>query len=171
MADTPRMQRKNMAHFIDTTFGGTTPSWYRLGKDLEEFNVEMNPDVTQFKNILGENGFTHNGYEVSANSEPFYARQGDALFEQLQAIADDMLQYEGCQTQGCEVHLWEAGTTSGTYKAYKQTCYVVPTSYGGDTSGYQIPFTVYYTGEKTVGTFTPDGNGGGTFATGFTPAS
>jgi len=27
------------------------------------------------------------------------------------------------------------------------------TSYGGDTQGYQIPFTVHYTGIKQTGTF------------------
>lgn len=30
------------------------------------------------------------------------------------------------------------------YTAIKRRCYIVPTSYGGDTSGYQIPFTVRY---------------------------
>lgn len=43
--------------------------------------------------------------------------------------------------------------TSGAYEAYQQECYVTPTSYGGDTSGYQIPFTVNYVGERTKGTY------------------
>lgn len=159
-----KMQRKLGAHYIDSTFGGTTPSWYRLGKDLSEYNVELNPDITQDKNILGESTFINNGYEISANAEPFYARVGDPLFTQLQSIIDTQAQYEGCATSALDVHLWDAGTTSGTFKAFKQSCYVVPTSYGGDTSGYQIPFTVYYTGDKVEGIFTPDGSGGGTFA-------
>ena len=159
-----RMQRKFFQNFIDTSMNGTTPSYYRPGKDLEEFNIEMNPDTENSKNILGESTFIHNGYEISADADPFYARTGDAMFEQLQKIIDDGLQYEGCATNMIEVHLWEAGTTSGTYKAYKQGIYVVPTSYGGDTSGYQIPFTVNYVGEKKSGYFTPDGAGSGTFA-------
>ena len=163
-AEVQKMQRKFFQNFIDTTMNGTTPSYYRLGKDLEEFNFEMNPDTETSKNILGESTFVHNGYEISADAEPFYARTGDALFEQLQKIIDEGLQYEGCATTMIEVHLWDAGTTSGTYKAYKQPCYIVPTSYGGDTSGYQIPFTVNYVGEKTAGYFTPDGAGSGTFA-------
>ena len=159
-----RMQRKYFQNFVDTTMGGTTPSWYVLGKDLEEFNVEMNPQTEQSQNILGENVFTNNGYQISASAEPYYARTGDALFEQLQKIIDEGLQYEGCATSVVEVHLWDAGTTSGTYKAFRQPCYLVPTSYGGDTSGYQIPFTVNYVGEKKSGYFTPDNNGSGTFA-------
>ena len=159
-----RMQRKFFQTFIDTSMAGTTASYKVLGKDLEEFNIELNPDTEVGKNILGESTFTHNGYEVSADAAPFYAREGDALFEQLQKIVDDGLQYDGCATTILEVHLWEAGTTSGTYKAYQQPCYLVPTSYGGDTSGYQIPFTVNYVGEKKSGWFTPDGSGSGAFA-------
>ena len=41
---------------------------------------------------------------------------------------------------------------------------MIPTSYGGDTSGYQIPFTVNYVGGRVKGKyvlgtkkFTPDG--------------
>ena len=164
MAEAQKMQRKFFQTYVDTTMNGTTPSYYRLGKDLEEFNIEMNPDTETGKNILGETTFTHNGYEVSAEADPFYAREGDDLFEQLQTIVDTGAQYEGCATTVVEVHLWDAGTTSGTYKAYKQSCFLVPTSYGGDTSGYQIPFTITYVGEKTAGYFTPDGAGGGTFA-------
>ena len=160
-----RMERKYFQTFIDTSFGGTTASWYVLGKDLEEFNVEMNPDTETGKNILGETTFTHNGYEVSASAEPFYAREGDALFEKLQAIIDEKKTYDGCKTLVVEVHLWdEDSTTSGKYKAWQQECYVTPQSYGGDTSGYQIPFDVTYVGERTEGYFTPDGNGSGTWS-------
>ena len=164
MSEVLKMQRKFFQNFIDTTMNGTTPSFYRLGKDLEEFNIEMNPDTETSKNILGESTFNHNGYEINASAEPFYARTGDALFEALQNIIDTGAQYEGCATTMIEVHLWDAGTTSGTYKAFKQPCFLVPTSYGGDTSGYQIPFTVNYVGEKKPGYFTPDGSGSGTFA-------
>lgn len=160
---TGKIARKYMAHFLDSTFGGVTPSWYRIGEDLEEFNVELNPDTEQKKNILGNNSFVHNGYEINASAEPFYARVGDALFEKLQGIVDAQATGDSCKTFALEVHLWEDGQTSGTFVAYRQPCYVVPTSYGGDTSGYQIPFTVSYVGDKVKGVFTP--------ASGNTPAS
>ena len=171
MPEVQKMQRKFFQNFVDTSMNGTTASYYRLGKDLEEFNIELNPDVERKKNILGNNTFVHNGYELSADAEPFYAREGDALFAALQNIIDTGAQYEGCATSIIEVHLWEASSTQGGFKAYKQPCYLVPQSYGGDTSGYQIPFNVNYVGEKVLGTFVPDGNGGGTFTEGFTPAT
>ena len=160
---TGKIARKYMGHFLDSTFGGQTASWYRVGEDLEEYNVDMNPDTEVKKNILGNTTFVHNGYEPSADAEPYYARVGDALFEKLQTIIDTQATDDGLKTSALEVHLWEAGSTTGTYKAYKQDCYVTPTSYGGDTSGYQIPFSVSYVGDKTAGNFTP--------ASGSTPAS
>ena len=51
-----------------------------------------------------------------------------------------------------EVHLWET-EQSGAFPAVKEECYIEITSYGGDTTGYQIPFNVHYTGVKTKGTF------------------
>ena len=165
---TGKIERKYMGHFLDSAFTATPTSltgasWYRLGKDLEEFNVEMNPNIDQGMNILGSNYFRHNGYDVSGDASPYYAEVGDALFEKLQAIVDTMATGNQLRTMAAEVHLWEAGSTTGTYKAYVQECYVVPDSYGGDTSGYQIPFTVHYTGEKLLADYTP--------ASGSTPAS
>ena len=154
---TGKIARKYMAHFLDSTFGGATPSWYRIGEDLEEYSVGMNPDTEVKKNILGNTTFTHNGYEPSADADPFYARVGDPLFTKLQNIIDTQATDDTCKTSALEVHLWDSTTVSEAtvYTAYKQDCYVVPTSYGGDTSGYQIPFTVNYVGPKVAGTYNP----------------
>ena len=35
----------------------------------------------------------------------------------------------------------------------REECYIEIVSYGGDTTGYQIPFNIHYTGVKTKGTF------------------
>ncbi len=151
---TGKIARKYMAHFLDASFGGTQAEWYRLGEDLDEYNIEMNPDTEVKKNILGNTTFNHNGYEPSSDSDPYYARVGDKLFEHLQKIVDTLASDDTCKTSALEVHLWD-GNEAGGYKAFKQDCYVVPTSYGGDTSGYQIPFSVNYVGEKTEGTYDP----------------
>ena len=58
-AVTGRIDRKYMAHFIDagSLCKGETPKYERLGKDLEEYNVELNPDTETSKNINGESTF------------------------------------------------------------------------------------------------------------------
>lgn len=175
MAVGSKIERKYFAHYLDTAFvtdtsSESTPSWYRIGEDLEEYSVELNPDTEVTKNILGNTKFTHNGYEPSADADPFYARDGDALFEKLQSIVDNRDMGDQLKTSALEVHLWEEINDSTLtdppkkYVAYRQFCYVTPTSYGGDTSGYQIPFTVSYVGDRIKGTFTPNtSTGGGTF--------
>lgn len=146
-----RVSRKYYAHAIDASFGSSTPDWYRLGDDLDNFSVDLNPDTENNKNILGNTSFRHNGYEPSASAEPFYAKAGDKLFERLQHIIDTLATGDECKTTALEVHLWKKD--SAKYEATTQECYVVPTSYGGDTSGVQIPFDVNYIGDKTIGAF------------------
>lgn len=151
MAVTGKIDRKYMAHFLDASFNGESANWVRLGKDLEEYTIELNPDTETTKNILGEESFRHNGYEASSSADPYYAEVGDPLFEKLQTIVDERAKDDRLKTSAIEVHMWEGEETS--YVAYKQECYVVPTSYGGDTSGYQIPFTVHYSGSRVKGTY------------------
>lgn len=149
------MERKYMAHYLDASFGGEASNFTLLGEDLEEFNIELNPDTEVKKNILGQTSFKHNGYEPSSEVSPYYAKQGDPLFEHLQEIVDTRATGDACKTDSLEVHLWEGDKDSG-FTAWKQPCYVVPTSYGGDTSGYQIPFTINYVGERVKGKFVPE---------------
>ena len=147
----PKIERKLMGHMIDASFGGETPDWVRLGKDLEEYSVDLSPDTETSKNILGESTFKHNGYEVTSEADPFYADSDDPLFLKLQEIIDERATGDTCKTKCLEVHLWDGDESA--YVAYQQECYVIPSSYGGDTSGYQIPFTVYYTGSRVKGTY------------------
>lgn len=158
MAATPatgKIVRKYMAHYIDASFGSQTPNYVRIGKHLEEFNVELNPDTETFTNIIGETSFNHKGYDPSSDVSPYYAEVGDALFEKLQEFVDKRETGDALKTTVIEAHLWEdiSGTTSVT--AYKQDAYVIPQSYGGDTGGYQIPYNINYVGERVEGTFNP----------------
>ena len=47
------VERKYMAHYIDASFGGTQTNYVRLGKDLEEYTENLNPQVEAKRNILG----------------------------------------------------------------------------------------------------------------------
>ena len=154
MAAGAKIERKYLAHFIDAGFGDTV-NYVRLGKDLEEYNEELNPDVEINKNILGEQTVQHNGYEVQSEVEPFYAREGDALFTQLCTIANERKTGDDCKTTKVDVLLSESGTVVW---AYREDCYVVPNTVGGDTSGVQVPFTVYNDGNRVAGTWDTTNN-------------
>lgn len=144
-----KIERKYLAHYIDAGFGAEV-NYIRLGADLEEYGEALNPDVEVVKNILGEQNVRHNGYEAQSEVEPYYAYTGDPLFTQLAMIANERKTGDDCKTTKIDVLLSEDGSVEW---AYREDCYVVPTSVGGDTSGVQIPFAVYNAGNRVKGTF------------------
>ena len=127
-----KIERKYMAHYLNAAFGSGDASYTRLGSDLEEYSPELTANVEKKSNIVGETTVTINGYQKQGEVSPYYAEPGDPLFERLQAK-----------------------DTAGAYPAVREECYIEVVSYGGDTTGYQIPFNVHYTGVKTKGTFDP----------------
>lgn len=147
-----KIERKYLAHFLDASFGtgSATPNYVRLGTDLEEYNLDLNPDIEVSKNIIGDGTIKHNGYEPQSDVDTFYAVTGDPLFEALSDIANERKTGDDCKTTAVDVLLNDKGVVTW---AYREDVMVVPTSMGGDTSGVQIPFSVYYCGNRTKGTF------------------
>lgn len=139
------VERKYYAHYVDASFGAETPIWVLLGKDLEEYNEELNPDVETSKNILGEQSVKHSGYEVSSEVEPLYYEYGDALTEKVAEIANKRLTGDKCKTKKTDVLFKEDGTVLW---AYEEDVYIVPNSIGGDTTGVQIPISIYNAGNR-----------------------
>ena len=149
-----KIERKYMAHYLNATFAADdgTASYVRLGKDLEEYSPELSANVEKKTNILGNETVSIDSYQKQGEVSPYYAEAGDPLFEKLQEIIDGDLVLDDLKTDIVEVKLW-GETADTTYPAVREECYIEVTSYGGDTTGYQIPFNVHYTGVKTTGTF------------------
>ncbi len=148
-----KIARKYLAHYINAAANGASTAEYeRLGKDLEEFSTELSAQVETKKNILGESAIVISGYEKTAAVEPYYAESGSALFEKLQDIIDNGRVLDELKTDVVEVKLWDS-TAEGIYPAVCEEAYIEITSYGGDTTGYQIPFTLHFTGKRTKGSF------------------
>ena len=149
-----KIQRKYMAHYLNAAFGEAEADYVRLGRDLEEYAPELSANVEKKSNILGETAVVIDSYQKQGEVAPYYAEEGDPLFEKLQAILDGDLVLDDLKTDIVEVKLWGEGAGSA-FPAVKEECYIEIVSYGGDTTGYQIPFNVHYTGVKTAGTFDP----------------
>ena len=149
-----KIERKYMAHFLNAAFGSGTASYCRLGNDLEEYSPELSANVEKKNNILGQTSITIDSYQNQGEVAPYNAEKIDPLFEKLQAIIDGDLTLDDLKTDIVEVKLWDKDT-AGAYPAVREECYIEVVSYGGDTTGYQIPFNVHYTGVKTKGTFDP----------------
>ena len=152
-----KAERKYLAHYLDSAFDVTyaATEYVRLGKDLEEFTVELNPDVETSKNILGENSVKHNGYEASSDADPVYYEYDDALTEKMMEFAMLRKSGDACKTSYVEVLLkpGEDGAEPTVIRAVREDVFVIPNSYGGDTSGVQVPFSINYAGNRTEGTF------------------
>ena len=138
-----KIQRKYMAHYLNAHFASDSTDkddYIRLGKDLEEYSPELSANVEKKSNILGQTSVTIDSYQKQGEVSPYYAEEGDDL-----------------KTDIVEVKLWDKDS-AGAYPAVKEECYIEIVSYGGDTTGYQIPFNVHYTGVKSKGTFNPATN-------------
>ena len=149
-----KIERKYLAHFINTAAPGEAAVYERLGKDLEEYSPEMSAQVETKKNILGQASILISGYEKTGAVEPYYAEADTGLFTRLQGIIDDALVLDDVKADVVEVHLWEEA--DGSFPAYKEEVIIEVVSYGGDTTGYQIPFKLHYTGNRVKGSFNVD---------------
>ncbi len=149
-----KIERKLMAHYINAKPSSGAAVYERLGSDLEEFNIEMNAEIETKSNILGETSVNLSQYQAQAGVEPYYADKDTELFAFLQDIIDNRKVLDDVKSDVVEVHTWEEAT-GGAYVAYKESVIVEVTSYGGDTTGYQIPFNLHYLGDRVKGTFNP----------------
>lgn len=149
-----KIARKLVQDFINCTPSDSTPTYEVLGADLEELTVEMSADIEKKKNILGQESISLKGYEKEASVEPYIADTDSALFTFLQDIIDNEKVLDDVKTDVVRVKLYETAS-SAAYPATKEEVYIEVSSAGGDTTGYQIPFNIHYTGIKTEGTFNP----------------
>lgn len=153
------VERKYLAHYLDSSFDMTyaSPVYARLGKDLEEYNEELNPEVKTRRNILGEQSVRHSGYEVSADVDPFYFENyDDALSNKIMELAMTRDAGDKCKTTMVDVLLKPGATADDeptVVWAYREDVVIAVNSVGGDTTGIQTPFTVHKAGNRVKGTW------------------
>lgn len=154
-----KLNREALAHYIDTKMTATiaeaeSAEFEVIGDDIEEMSVEMNPDTEQIKNILGQTKTRDNGYEPSMEADPFFADPEKKLYPVLRDIALGRKKGAACKTLLLEVIVEDAQDSN--HLAYLQEVIVKPNSYGGDTEGVNIPFTVSEDGARDKGYVTAE---------------
>ena len=130
----------------------------RLGEDLEEFTVEMSAQVEKKRNILGETSVVISGYEKTGEVATYYADPSTEMHSRLQNIINENQTLDTLGTRVVDVYLWEPECEEG-YPAVLEHAYIEVKSYGGDTTGYQIPFTLHFTGKREYGFFNVETRG------------
>lgn len=167
-----KLKREALAHYLDSAWNkkvadASKASWEILGDDIEEMSVEMNPDTSQMKNILGQTKTTDNGFTPSMSADPWYANTDSKLYEKMRDIV--MEQISGDERKSLLLEVIVEDTEASTHTAYVREVKVTPTSYGGGTEGFNIPFTVDFDGAFVKGTVTAESVNAGNPV--FTPAN
>ena len=154
-----KLTREALAHYLDTAWNKKVADADKavfeiLGDDIEDMSVEMNPDTTQMKNILGQTKTTDNGFTPTMSADPWYADTESKLYPHMRDIVMEHISGDGRKTLMLEVIVEDTEATEHT--AYLREVKVTPTSYGGGTEGFNIPFTVDFDGAFVKGTVTAD---------------
>lgn len=168
-----KLNREALAHYLDSSFkmAPTTAVWEIIGDDIEEMSVELNPDISTVKNILGQTKTKDNGYEPNIDADPFYADPDKKIYPQIRDIAFNRIKGDKCRTLLLEVVVED--TSSDKHAAWVQEVIIKPQSYGGGTEGINIPFQISEDGKRTKGYVTSASleSGNPTFTEGEIPSS
>lgn len=151
-----KSERKCYALYVDAAFSDdySATDYKIIGHDLQSLSVELNPTVETFKNILGQNGARHEGYEPSIDIDTFYHRAKETLEAKVLELAMARKFGDACKTSCVEVvyAMAEDGTSAPeVIHAYREDILVIPTRYGGDTTGFQTPFQINFGGNRVKG--------------------
>ena len=154
-----KLNREALAHYLDTAWNKKVSDASKavfeiLGDDIEDMSVEMNADTSQIKNILGQTKTIDNGFTPSMSADPWYANTESKLYPHMRDIVFEQLKGDERKTLMLEVIVEDAEATEHT--AYLREVKVTPTSYGGGTEGFNIPFTVDFDGAYVKGTVTAE---------------
>jgi hypothetical protein len=148
-------ERKLLVTAVNVGATGS-PIWERIGVEIEDSSIEFNADVQTVTDILGVTTTKVNKMELQQSFEPYTVKGGSGLAVKLEDIVQrnaltefgtfDVLLIRGYVT---------AGTSSGSdlkLSAEKHTkCTIIPTRLGG-SSTVDMPITVYFSNDKTLGT-------------------
>lgn len=150
-----KLNREALAHYIDSSWNKkiadvNKATFEIIGKDIEEMTVEMSSDTSQTKNILGHAATIDNGYTPTMDADPYYADPEEGIYQHLRDIAFERLKGHDCKTLLLEVIVED--TEAENHLAYVREVMVKPTSYGGGTEGFNIPFSVSEDGAWAKGT-------------------
>ena len=153
---TGKIKRESFMLFADVG-DSETPEWEIIGDKVEELNLAMNPNVETSHDILGKTTTTLDRYEVQTDVTPMLAKKESKLF----AILYDIVKYQKTLSDVernflcVNVFDSEGEGELATYAGWTQKAVVAVQSYGGGTSGLDIPFNIHWVGDRTHGTFSP----------------
>ncbi len=136
--------------------GDATATWEAIGKDNDELSKELNNEVEETRNVLGETEVDVTAGNRTMTVDPYKLRS-DSKF------ADELYDINKYDRDGSDVEypFLEVNTLktiegkTGEYDAWVQNAAVDLKSWGGDVKALGTPFDIHFLGKKTYGTFNP----------------
>lgn len=150
IAGTGDIKRAEFKMFADVSPDSDGTEWEIVGKKIEDMSLEMNPNVETMTDITGETQTTLDKYEKQTSVSPYYAKRESKMAQWLYNVVRDEKTLSDVEKTFLCVNIF-AGA-DGSFDAWTQTAVVAVQSYGGNTQGLQIPYTLHWIGAKTFGT-------------------
>lgn len=143
--------------FVDPTKkGDSTATWEVLGKDNDELNKELNNEVEETRNVLGETEVDVTAGNRTMTIDPYKLRSDSKFADELYDINKYDKDGSDVEYPFLEVNtLKEVTGKTGEYDAWVQTAAVDLKTWGGDTKALGTPFDIHFIGKKNYGTFNP----------------
>lgn len=135
---------------------GTT-DWTLIGVGMDTLSTNLNPDVTNGKDVTGAAYVDHSGFSPENDIE-YKPREEDAIYADIMEIINGLKKDEASTTfykieALLDVEIAGAtGTSAASGDGFKVPVICVPQDDGGDTSAYTINVNFYENGPRVAGT-------------------
>lgn len=146
---TGKAKRKELAFFYKTE-----DTLEIIGKGIEEASISPSAEIESVTDILGNTETTLSSYEKTTDLDPIYLEGGNKFSEWLDTLEETDAILDDAVGTFVVVKLYKT-TEETKYVAWEQQAVVELTGFGGDTKGVNLPCTLHWIGERTMGTFDP----------------
>lgn len=146
---TGKAKRKELAFFYKTE-----NTLEIIGKGIEEASISPSAEIESVTDILGNTETTLSSYEKTTDLDPVYLEGGNKFSEWLDTLEETDAILDDAVGTFVVVKLYKT-TEETKYVAWEQQAVVELTGFGGDTKGVNLPCTLHWIGERTMGTFNP----------------
>lgn len=146
---TGKAKRKELAFFYKTE-----DTLEIIGKGIEEASISPSAEIESVTDILGNTETTLSSYEKTTDLDPIYLEGGNKFSEWLDTLEETDAILDDAVGTFVVVKLYKT-TEETKYVAWEQQAVVELTGFGGDTKGVNLPCTLHWIGERTMGAFDP----------------
>ncbi len=154
MTATTMVKRSQFKTFLNTGTT-TTPIWSLIGDGVTTGKISYNPQTLEEVYIHEDSATTEVERYKPAMAIDSTAKQGDAVFEYIDALRKSRAVMTDAHSEIMNVWLYETAT-AGAYPAERQPVSIQVNEFGGDGGGpAKISYALNFMGPSGAGTFNP----------------